>query len=258
MTESNSGPPAAQATTSVAQQARLAKVFVVLADTLVADFDVADLLDLLVRTCVDVLGATAAGLLLSDHQGVLRVAASSSEATALLEAFQLQAEEGPCLDAFHTRRPVVADLTANDSPWPTFAGFAVSQGLRGVSAIPMRLREQSIGALNLFYDQHRPEIDLRVAQALADVATIGILHQQGARAGDVVIEQLQAALNSRVIIEQAKGVLAATGHIDMDMAFQQLRRYARDHNAKLSLLAGEIAAGTLQPVAVIEWRRPPR
>ena len=204
-------PGSTPATTAVMQQARLAEVFVTLADTLVADFDVAGLLDLLVRTCVDVLGATAAGLLLSDHKGVLRVAASSSEATALLEAFQLQAEEGPCLDAFHSHQPVSADLTAADSSWPTFAPFAVSHGLRGVNALPMRLREQSIGALNLFYDHHRPETDLRVAQALADVATIGILHQEGVRAGDLVIEQLQAALNSRVIIEQAKGVLAATG-----------------------------------------------
>jgi hypothetical protein len=242
----------------VAQQARLAEVFVVLADTLVADFDIAALLDLLVRTCVDVLGATAAGLLLSDHQGVLRVAASSSEATALLEAFQLQAEEGPCLDAFHTQQPVSADLSAAVSAWPTFAAFAMSHGLRGVNALPMRLREQSIGALNLFHEHQKPDIDLRVAQALADVATIGILHQKGARAGDVVIEQLQAALNSRVLIEQAKRVLAATGHLDMDAAFQQLRRYSRDHNAKLSLLASQIANGTLAPRLVIEWRQPTR
>ena len=257
MADPSSGS-AAQDTTTVGQQARLAEVFVMLADTLVADFDIAGLLDLLVRTCVDVIGATAAGLLLSDHQGVLRVAASSSEATALLEAFQLQAEEGPCLDAFHTHRPVSADLSAANSPWPTFAPFALSHGLRSVSALPMRLREQSIGALNLFHDHHEPEIDLRIAQALADVATIGILHQEGARAGDLIIDQLQAALNSRVLIEQAKGVLAATGHIDMDTAFQLLRRYARDHNAKLSVLAGQIAGGTLQPIAVVEWRQPAR
>jgi hypothetical protein len=253
MTEPGSEPSAT--TTALAQQAQLAEVFVVLADTLVADFDVAGLLDLLVRTCVDVLGATAAGLLLSDHEGVLRVAASSSEASTLLEAFQLQAEEGPCLDAFHTQQPVTADLTAVDTAWPTFATFAVSHGLRTVNALPMRLREHSIGALNLFHD-NRPDIDLRVAQALADVATIGILHQEGARVGDLIIEQLQAALNSRVLIEQAKGVLAATGHLDMDTAFQQLRRYSRDHNAKLSVLASQIANGTLAPLLVVEWRQP--
>jgi hypothetical protein len=241
--------------TAIAHQARLAEVFVVLADTLVADFDVAGLLDVLVRTCVDELGATAAGLLLSDHQGVLRVAASSSEATALLEAFQLQAEEGPCLDAFHTCRPVSADLTEVESSWPTFAPFAVAHGINSVDALPMRLREKSIGALNLFHEHHPEEIDLRVAQALADVATIGILHQQGARAGDLIIEQLQGALNSRVLIEQAKGVLAATGRIDMDTAFQQLRRYSRDNNAKLSVLAGQIAGGTLEPTVVLEWKQ---
>ena len=256
MTEPGSEPTLTA--TAVAQQARLAEVFVVLADTLVADFDVAGLLDLLVRTCVDDLGATAAGLLISDHQGVLRVAASSSEATALLEAFQLQAEEGPCLDAFHTRRPVSADLTASDSAWPTFAPFAVSHGINRVDALPMRLRDQSIGALNLFHEQDLMTIDLRVAQALADVATIGILHQEGARAGDLIIEQLQAALNSRVVIEQAKGVLAATGRVDMDIAFQQLRRYSRDNNAKLSVLASQIASGALEPSVILQWKQPPR
>jgi GAF domain-containing protein len=254
MTDPRTEP--ASAATAIAQQARLAESFVVLADTLVADFDVADLLDLLVQTCVDVLGATAAGLLLKDHQGVLRVAASSSEATGLLEAFQIQAEEGPCLDAFHTQRAVTADLTEVASLWPTFAPVAVSLGLRSVHALPMRLRDQSIGALNLFHDNSQPQdIDLRVAQALADVATIGILHQQGARAGNLVIEQLQAALNSRVLIEQAKGVLAATGGSDMDTAFQQLRRYSRDHNAKLGELASQIAGGSLEPSLVVQWRK---
>jgi GAF domain-containing protein len=255
MTEQRTEPP--PATTSVAQQARLAETFVVLADTLVADFDVADLLDLLVRTTVDLLGATAAGLLITDQQGVLRVAASSSEATGLLEAFQLQAEEGPCLDAFHAKRTVTADLTDVATLWPTFAPVAVSLGLRSVHALPMRLRDQSIGALNLFHSQSQPQdVDLRVAQALADAATIGILHQQGARAGNLVNEQLQAALNSRVVIEQAKGVLAATGGNDMDTAFQQLRRYARDHNAKLGELASQIASGSVEPALIVRWRNP--
>lgn len=253
MIEAGSGkaPPMS----AVAQQARLAEVFVMLADTLVADFDVAGLLDLLVRTCVDDLGATAAGLLLSDPHGVLRVAASSSEATALLEAFQLQAEEGPCLDAFHSRRAVSADLTEVDNAWPIFAPFAVSHGIRRVDALPMRLRDQAIGALNLFHEGPPLTIDLRVAQALADVATIGILHQEGARAGDLIIEQLQSALNSRVIIEQAKGVLAATGAVDMDVAFQCLRRYSRDNNAKLGVVASQIANGDLKANVVLEWRQ---
>ena len=247
--------PSAHAATSDVEQGRLAEVFVVLADTLVADFDVADLLDLLVRTCVDVLGATAAGLLVSDYHGVLRVAASSSEASGLLDAFQLQAEEGPCLESFRTQQPITSDLTASDDRWPAFAPFAVSLGFRSVQALPMRLRDQSVGALNLFHDDSKPQaIDLRVAQALADVATIGILHQQGARADDEVIEQLQGALNSRVVIEQAKGVLAATGNLDMDTAFQSLRQYSRDHNAKLSHLAAEIAAGRIQPSVVLAWK----
>jgi hypothetical protein len=243
-------------TASAAAQTQLAEAFVALADTLVPDYDVASLMDTLVRTCVDVLGATAAGLLLSDHQGVLRVAASSSEATAVLEAFQLQAEEGPCLDAFRSQEPVTADLTDARTLWPRFAPVAVSVGVRSVQALPMRLREKSIGALNLFHSAgETQQINVRVAQALADVATIGILHQEGARAGDLIIEQLQAALNSRVIIEQAKGVLAATGNLDMDTAFQQLRRYARDHNAKLGLLAGQVASGHVNPATVLAWQR---
>lgn len=253
MTDPRTTPPPA----AIAQQARLAEAFVMLADTLVTDFDVADLLDVLVQTSVDVLGATAAGLLIIDHQGLLRVAASSSEATGLLEAFQLQAEEGPCLDAFHTKRAVTADLTDVATLWPTFAPVAVSVGLRSVHALPMRLRDQSIGALNLFHSQSEPQdVDLRVAQALADAATIGILHQQSARAGNLVNEQLQAALNSRVVIEQAKGVLAATGHVDMDTAFQQLRRYSRDHNAKLGELASQIANGSVEPSLIVQWRKP--
>jgi hypothetical protein len=246
---------ASQPADSDVQRGRLAEVFVVLADTLVDDFDVADLLDLLVRTCVDVLGCTAAGLLLSDHRGVLRVAASSNEAIDLLEAFQLQAEEGPCLDTFRTRQPVSADLTqGGDTRWPVFAPAAVSLGFRSVQALPMRLRERSIGALNLFHDHSGlTDVDLRIAQALADVATIGILHQQGAHSGNQLIGQLQSALNSRVTIEQAKGVLAATGGTDMETAFQALRSYARDHNAKLSVLAGEIAAGRVSPTQVLTW-----
>jgi hypothetical protein len=245
----------AEPTDSDVQRGRLAEVFVVLADTLVDDFDVADLLDLLVRTCVEVLGCTAAGLLLSDHRGVLRVAASSSEAIDLLETFQLQAEEGPCLDSFRTQEPVSADLTdGGENRWPVFAPAAVSLGFRGVQALPMRLRERSIGALNLFHDHSRlADVDLRVAQALADVAAIGILHQQGAHSGNQLIGQLQSALNSRVTIEQAKGVLAATGSTDMETAFQALRSYARDHNAKLSVLAAQIAAGQVSATDVLEW-----
>jgi hypothetical protein len=244
----------AESTDSDVQRGRLAEVFVVLADTLVDDFDVADLLDLLVRTCVDVLGCTAAGLLLSDHRGVLRVAASSNEAIDLLEAFQLQAEEGPCLDTFRTQQPVSADLTEGGDRWPVFAPAAVSLGFRSVQALPMRLRERSIGALNLFHDHSGlADVDLRIAQALADVATIGILHQQGAHSGNQLIGQLQSALNSRVTIEQAKGVLAATGGTDMESAFQALRSYARDHNAKLSVLAGQIAAGRVSPTDVLSW-----
>jgi GAF domain-containing protein len=242
-------------TTLAARQGQLAEVFVLLADTLVADFDVVEVLDLLVRACVDTLGATAAGLLLGDQRGHLTVMASSAESSRLLEVFQVQNDEGPCLDCYRTRQPVaVPDLTAARERWPQFVPVALEAGFRSVQALPLRLRDQTIGALNLFHGGAVPlgAEELRMAQALADTATIGILQQRALQSSNLLAEQLQQALNSRVAIEQAKGVLAAHGNLDMDHAFQALRRYARNHNLRLSELSRDVATRAVDPAEVLK------
>jgi GAF domain-containing protein len=224
----------------------LSDTFVELADTMVADFDILDFLHLLTDRSVRLLTASAAGVVLADPRGALRVAAASSEEVGLLELFQLQNDQGPCLECFRTGRPVTAaDLADPDRRWPRFAHAAVQAGFRTVEALPMRLREQVIGALNLFraapgaFDP----ADLRIAQALADVATIGLLHERNVRRRETIAEQLQAALNSRVVIEQAKGKLAERLSIDTDRAFAMLRDYARSTNQHLTDVARDFVTG---------------
>jgi transcriptional regulator with GAF, ATPase, and Fis domain len=226
---------------------QLADAFVELADTMVADFDVIDFLHLLTQRSVQLLDASAAGVLLADPRGELRLVAASTEAVRVLELFQLQNHQGPCLECFRTGQPVdAADLTAAGQIWPQFAAAAREAGFGAVQALPMRLRRQVIGALNLF--RAAPGTfgheDLRVGQALADVATIGLLQERSTRRSDILNEQLQGALNSRVAIEQAKGKLAERLGLDMDMAFTLLRAYARDRNLRLSDLAQAFIDGT--------------
>ncbi len=231
----------------------LADTFVVLADTLVDDYDVVDLLDRLVTACVELLGVTAAGLLLDDQKGHLAVAASTSEETRLLEIFQLQNNEGPCLDCFRTGTPVAsADLGADRARWPQFVPAALDIGFESVSAVPLRLRDQTIGGLNMFYGAGAAARanEQRIAQALADVATIGILQRRSTHRSSMMAEQLQHALISRVVIEQAKGVLAERNSISMDTAFAALRHHSRSNNLKLTDVAltvvrGELAAGSV-------------
>jgi hypothetical protein len=208
------------------------------------------LLHLLTDRSVRLLGASAAGVMLADPRGELRVAAASSEEAGLLELFQLQNDQGPCLECFRTGRPVTAaDLTSQAQQWPRFAQAAAQAGFATVEALPMRLRDQVIGALNLFRAETGPFdlADLRIAQALADVATIGLLHQRNVRRRETVAEQLQAALNSRVVIEQAKGKLAERLSIDMDRAFTMLRDYARNTNQHLTDVARDfVTRGTAE------------
>ncbi len=227
-------------------EVQLADVFVEMADTLVDEFDVIDFLHVLTQRCVQLLGVSAAGLLLTDQQDTLQVVAASSERTRLLELFQLQTDQGPCVDCFRTGQPVsVADLTAAGR-WPGFAVAAAEVGFASVHALPMRLRTEVIGALN-FFDTSRGPLDgdkVRIGQALADVATIGLLQQRAIHRRDVLTEQLQTALNSRVLIEQAKGVLAERLQLDMDKAFMVLRSEARNRNRRLSELAKAIVDGS--------------
>ncbi|MGW3649845.1 ANTAR domain-containing protein [Streptomyces sp. NPDC000878] len=221
-------------------QQLLAKTFVELADNLVADFDLIDFLRLLTDRCVGMLDASAAGVLLADRDGELRVMAASDERVRLLELFQLQNDEGPCLECFRTGAPVaITDLPREIDRWPRFVAAAHRSGFGAVQALPMRLRDETVGALNLFHAAPGPfdPVGTLVAQALADVATISLLQQRSTQRSTVLNEQLQNALNSRVLIEQAKGKLAERQGIDMEEAFTALRTYARAHNRRLSDLA---------------------
>lgn len=229
----------------------LADAFVGLADTLVDDYDVIELLDRLVAYSVQLLAADAAGIMLVDSHGRLRVVASSSEESDWTEIMQIQADEGPCIDCVRTGRPVtVTDLDTAAARWPRFAAALRERTTgdhrryRSVHALPLRLRREAIGGMNLFHTHPGPlpEADLRLGQALADVATIGILQERAIRRGEVLTEQLQNALNTRVVIEQAKGVLAQLGNVSMDVAFERLRRYARSHNILLGDTARHIVA----------------
>lgn len=226
----------------------LVDVFVEMADTLVDDFDVMDFLHVLTERCIQLVDVPAAGLLLADEQGTLQVVAASSERTRLLELFQLQADEGPCVDCFRSGQPVsVTDLTGAGR-WPRFTAAATEAGFAAVHAVPMRLRAETIGALNFFGTQPGA-VDhsrLRLGQALADVATIGLLQQRAILRRDVLTEQLQTALNSRVLIEQAKGVLAERMQVGVDEAFTQLRASARRQNRRLAELAQAIVDGSEQ------------
>ena len=232
----------------MSREATLARTFVELADTLVADFDVVELLTMLTDRCVEVLGVGAAGIMLAAPGSGLRVMASSSETMRVLELFELQAQEGPCLDAYRTGLPVGShDLAGTDGRWPLFAAEARGAGFRSVQALPMRLRGAVIGALNLFHVEagEMPQADIEAAQALADVATIAVLQHRAALEAQVLNEQLNHALNSRIVIEQAKGMVAERRSLDMDEAFAALRSYARKQNLRLADVARGVIEGTV-------------
>jgi len=225
---------------------QLAHAFIGLADTLVADYDVIELAQQLIDNSMMLLPIAAAGIVLADIQGEMRVFASSSEQTRLLELLQLEADVGPCLLAYRTGKAVlVDDLNVDPQRWPAFAQQAAEYNYRSVSALPLRLRDERVGALNLFRAEAGAlsSADVAIGQALADVAAIGILHQRIVTHSDVVNQQLQSALNTRVIIEQAKGVIAERGSLDMDGAFGLLRSYARRTQQRLADLARAVVEG---------------
>ena len=222
---------------------RLAEVFVEVADTLVDDFDVIEFLESLTRHTAEVSHAASAGLLLADPQGRLQYMASSTTSVRLLELFQLQYQEGPCLDCFNSGTAVVnSDLGEARARWPRFAPRAVEAGFQSVHAFPLRHRQKVIGALNLFSaDTGRLEpTDVRIIQCLADIATIGLLQERAIRSAEILTEQLQGALNSRISIEQAKGILARTHGVGVDAAFERMRTYARVNHLRLSDVARDV------------------
>jgi GAF domain-containing protein len=238
------------------REAMLARTLVELADTLVADFDVVELLTLLTDRCVEMLDVGAAGIMLVAADGDLRLMASSSEAMRVLELFELQAREGPCVDCFRTGEPVVnKDLASVNGIWPRFAPEALVAGFHSVHALPMRLRGAVLGALNLFHVEpgQMCEADVEAAQALADVATIALLQHRASLESQALNDQLNSALNTRVVIEQAKGIVAEREQLNMEQAFSRLRNHARNHNVRLADVARAVIGSTL---AASELDRP--
>jgi GAF domain-containing protein len=227
----------------------LSEFFVQVADTLVDDYDLVGFLNDLTEKAAAVSTAAAVGLVLSDHRGRVRFMAASNESGRVLELFQIQNHEGPCLDCVLSGVPIVnADLANAGERWPVFAPRALESGFQSVHAFPMRLRDKVIGALNLFgtEDSHFAPDEVRVVQALADVATIAILHERNLAQAEVLTEQLQGALNSRIVIEQAKGALAHAEGITTGEAFVRLRGQARSTRTRLVDVATAVLAGLEQ------------
>ncbi|WP_409330999.1 GAF and ANTAR domain-containing protein [Trujillonella humicola] len=233
----------------MAREQRLAEVFVELADTLVEEFDVVDFLQMLTERCVELVDTDAAGLMLDDQRGDLQVIAYATESARLLELFELQKAEGPCVDCFATGQVIAnVDLTASRGRWPVFTEAALASGFTYSHALPLRLRRQVLGALNLFSVEPKALTDdhLAVAQGMADVAAIGLLHERALRDQVLLAEQLQTALQSRILIEQAKGVLSARAGIGVSEAFSRMRTHARRTGEQLTVVAEAVVAGTLE------------
>jgi GAF domain-containing protein len=241
------------------REAVLARTMVELADNLVADFDIVDLLTTLSDRCVEVLDIAAAGIMLATPDGQLQAITSSNEAMRVVELFELQSDEGPCLDCFHGRQAVVnQDLAGANDRWPRFAPVAVDAGFLAADAIPMRLRGDIIGALNLFRTEtgSLSDDDILVAQALADIATIAILQNRTSVEARDINAQLTTALASRIVIEQAKGMIAERGQLPVDEAFNRLRRHARNNNLRLADVARDTVHGSIDPATFVELSRP--
>ncbi|MCW2819296.1 MAG: hypothetical protein JWR42_2083 [Marmoricola sp.] len=236
---------------------RLSFVFAEVSDALVSDFDLVGFLHDLTVHAADVSGAASVGLLLTDQYGYLNYMASSNENARLLELFQLQNEEGPCLDCFRSGEPVVNfDLAQADALWPRFVPRAREFGFGSVHAFPLRVRDQVIGALNIFGHEALAfeSSEVRLVQALADVAALAILHEPTLSREGALAEQLQAALNARIVVEQAKGALARLRHVDVDEAFVLLRSYADSTGQRL----GDVARALLEDATSVPGLWPDR
>ncbi len=240
----------------MAREAMLARAFVRLADTLVSDFDIVEFLHGLSTDSVEILGAAAAGVMLTDGRGRLRLVASSEERMRLLELFELQGAEGPCLDAFSSGRSLQASAADSRIRWPVFAAHAAEVGFQRMCAVPLRVRTDTIGALNVFRSSDEPFTgdEMEIAQAMGELAGIALIQERALREHSLLTKQLQAALNSRVIIEQAKGMLSEYLNVTISDAFDLLRKYTREHNRKLSEVASDIVDRAIPSSALT--RRP--
>ena len=244
---------------AVTRQTLTAAAFVEIVDTLVSDFDVIEVLTLLSSRCVELLDAAAAGILLADSGGHLRVIGASTEQIELLELFQVQNDEGPCLDCFHSGQIVLYSDADIVSRWPQFASFCLDAGFASVCAVPLRLKAQILGCLNIFMTGPGglSDSDVSLAQALADVASIAIIQDQATRNAATREGQLHHALHSRIAIEQAKGMIAERRSIEMDNAFSALRTYARNNNRGLTETCEALVAGTINIDTITAASPPP-
>lgn len=228
------------------RERRVVEIFVELADTLIDDFDVVDLMHRLALRCVELLDCAEVGLLLVDLSGRLQVIASSSERPDALEV--LGCDDGPCLECYSSASAIVGEnLSADTDRWPVFAPLALERGFCSVRAVPMRLRGQTIGALVMLRTEtgHLEGEDIPLAQGLADIASIALLQERALGKSHELVAQLEGALSSRVVIEQAKGVLAEQAQIGLDVAFLRLRAHARANNLRLADVAGRLIDGQL-------------
>lgn len=234
---------------STTRETLLVQTFVTLADSMVADYDVIDLLQNLVDQTTELFDASASGIILGPDAEHLEVIVSTSEESRLVGLMQIRAAEGPCVEAVSSGQVVsVVDMAEMRNRWPEFAAEVAATDYLSVHAIPLRLRGETIGSLNLFRDHEGAlnEEDAVAAQALSDVATISVLQERAIRDSTVIRDQLQRALNSRVVIEQAKGVLAHTHQLDMDAAFRLLRQHARSTQAPIAVVAAGVVDRSIQ------------
>lgn len=242
-------------TKEVSGDATSSKTFVPLEATLLADSNMTELLALLAERCVGLLDVDAVGLMLVAPNGGLRVAASSDDHMRAVGLFELQAQEGPCIDAWRDGAAVLDQpLEHNRDRWPAFAPEAEAHGFATVHALPIRLHGEVIGALNLFSRHTRPlpTREVQVAEAMAEIATFVVLQHRTVLHAQMLNGQLKQALSTRIRIEQAKGIVAARLGVDMEQSFGHLRGYARHHNRRLAEVAGDVIAGTLTPAQLLQ------
>jgi GAF domain-containing protein len=236
------------------RESRLNSAFLTLSDTLTDDYDVVELLQTLVDECVGIFDVEAAGIMLADASGRLQLVASSSQKADLVEIMQLDAGLGPCVQSYETGKTVsVGNIEEDGTPWPEFTAVALAQGFHAIYAIPMKLRGDVIGTLNLLSTSVGAlgARDAEAARALTDVATIGVLQERVSRGRSQIADQLQHALDSRIVIEQAKGIISQVGSLDMDQAFDAMRKFARSRSIGLHLVATMIINRSLDVAAVI-------
>lgn len=236
------------------REVRLIHAFTALTDALTKTYDTDDLLHTLLIECTRLISVDASGILILGQNGELQLVAATGEKTALVEVMQIDADAGPCVESVGSGRPVaVDDMRDDNGRWPRFRAAALNVGFRSVYAVPMSLRGETIGAMNLFSRNIGPlsENDAALAQSLAAVATIGIMHERILRESSAVTAQLQRALNSRILIEQAKGVLAATTALEIDDAFSAMRSFARSNSISIRTVASEIIAKSIDIEALV-------